>query len=278
MTAYNRRENADLISSPAFDAVAASYDSDFTASPLAQWLRAQVHTRLKAHFKSGDRVLEIGCGTGEDALWLAKQGVSVLATDVSPAMLKITHAKADSAGFASQIETALLDLNAPFNLKFPAPFDGAFSNFGAVNCTQRWPALANFLANVIRPGGYVGMAIMSPFCLWETVWHSLHLDFRTAFRRWRRQSTATIGSQTLPVYYPSPRQITRAFQLQFQRTALSGLGVFLPPSDIFGVIEKRPRLQHRLLHLEERFAHYYPFRAWADHYWIEFRRTKKISD
>ena len=60
-------------------------------------------------FQPGDQVLELGCGTGEDAIWLAKRGVRVLATDGSPAMLEATARKAQAEGVSELIETRRLD-------------------------------------------------------------------------------------------------------------------------------------------------------------------------
>ena len=68
-----------------FDALAADYDRSFTASAIGQRMRAAVWRRLDTAFAPGERVLELNCGTGEDAVHLAERGVRVLATDVSPA-------------------------------------------------------------------------------------------------------------------------------------------------------------------------------------------------
>ena len=42
------------------------------------------------------RALDLGCGTGTNAIWLAKQGFKVTATDLSETALKLAHAKEDS--------------------------------------------------------------------------------------------------------------------------------------------------------------------------------------
>lgn len=258
----------------AFDAAADTYDQDFTHTDLGRWLRRRVWQRLATHFQPDDFVLELGCGTGEDAVWLAQRGVRVLATDASPVMLQQTQKKAEAAEVAHLIQVAPLDLNqlSAFNLPV-GQFDGVFSNFGPVNCTNDWRGLGQFLAQHVKSGGFVGLGVMSPFCLWETLWHGVHLNFKTAFRRLKRQTTATLPDGTsFPIYYPSPPQLASAFQPDFEQLDLCGLGVFLPPSDIFGVIEKRPRLAKRLLWLETHVAHRWPFLTWADHYWIEFSR------
>lgn len=261
--------------SSSFDTAANTYDHDFTHTDLGRWLRGRVWERLSRLYPSGSFVLELGCGTGEDAVWLAQRGVQVLATDASPMMLEQTQAKAVAMGV--ELQTAILDLNA-LSPNFSYQFDGVFSNFGPLNCTKEWSALAQFLRPRLKPNAHLGFGVMSPFCLWETLWHGAHLDFKTAARRWKRHTTATLpDGTTFPVYYPTPHRLAAAFAPYFQQTAILGLGVFLPPSDSFGVIEKRPRLARRLMALEQQWASYWPFRTWADHYWMELTWQNNTS-
>ena len=69
------------LQAPSFDELASAYDSTFTTSALGQRLRALAWERLDVVLAGCGRVLEIGCGTGEDAVRLARRGVDVLATD-----------------------------------------------------------------------------------------------------------------------------------------------------------------------------------------------------
>ena len=89
-----------------FDAAAARYDAEFTDTALGRALRQLVWRRLDAAFPPGARVLELACGTGEDARHLAGRGVSVFASDQSAAMLEIARQKC--AGLPAQF--AQLDL------------------------------------------------------------------------------------------------------------------------------------------------------------------------
>lgn len=43
------------------------------------------------------RVLEIGCGTGTNAIWMAEQGVIVVATDISPTAIEAAKTKCSKA-------------------------------------------------------------------------------------------------------------------------------------------------------------------------------------
>lgn len=257
-----------------FDPLAPTYDDTFTHTPIGQYLRGRIHARLDQHFHPGDHVLELGCGTGEDALHLAQRGVHVLATDASDSMLTIARAKAQGNPL---IEFANLNVHsvgahrdAPVPLH-PTPFDAAFSNFGPLNALDDWQPLAAWLAQQIKPGGFVGLGIMGSLCLWETAWHALHGDFKTAIRRWKGQA-AFDSAAPMTVYYPSIARIQRDFAPYFRCIHIEPVGLFLPPSDAFAVIEKRPRLLRLLTALEDRAARFALLARFADHYWIEFER------
>ena len=85
------RPTPNLVST--FDAMAEGYDRQFTASNIGAMMRKAVWARCALRFAPGSRILEMNCGTGEDALWLTHRGVQVLATDISPAMLQIAQGK-----------------------------------------------------------------------------------------------------------------------------------------------------------------------------------------
>src|SRR4029079_11491503 len=77
----------------AFDAVAADFDRRFRPWLSVAKQRRAVRSELKAAFPPGGRLIELGGGTGDDALWLTHHGRRVLVTDASPAMCAIADAK-----------------------------------------------------------------------------------------------------------------------------------------------------------------------------------------
>src|SRR5919197_5976680 len=117
----------------AFDAAARSYDADFTTSRLGVWLRHRVWHVLEAACLPGQHVLELGCGTGEDAVWLAKRGVSVVATDASAMMLSVADRKARQAGVADRVQLAQVDAS---RLTIGGTYDAALADFGVLNCVR----------------------------------------------------------------------------------------------------------------------------------------------
>ena len=87
---------ASKILSPAaqaFDAIAEKFDERFGTWLSVAAQRRAVRGALEKAYPPGVRVLEIGGGAGEDALWLAQRGRQVLLTDASPLMVRIAAAK-----------------------------------------------------------------------------------------------------------------------------------------------------------------------------------------
>lgn len=259
-----------------FDSLASRYDSDFTQRPIARWLRSRVHARLDAHFDAERYALELGCGTGEDAIYLAARGVQVMATDASPAMLETARAKLvhHNRERNALIKFRPLDLNALPDEGFEGPFDGVYANFGVLNCVHDRGTLAAWLAERVKPGGILGFAVMSPTCLWEIGWYAAHLKLKKAVRRFRPAQFKT-SDGIISIQYPPPRTLKREFAPWFTAVRLQPLGLFLPPSEIFAVVEKRPDLLKRLTALDTRTANTALFARFADHYWIEFTRIKR---
>lgn len=260
--------------SPPFDGIAAGYDASFTDRLSGRWLREAVWERLERVFHPGDHVLDLGCGTGEDALQLARKGIRVTATDHSPAMLDVAQRKAGAAGMTGRIETHPLDLATPGQGPWsPESFDGAFSNFGALNCLPDRSLLARSLAGWVRPGGYVVLILMGPFCPWEVGWHLLRGDARTAVRRFRSGQEAHVGEGgTVGVWYPTPRLLAREFRPWFTHLDTQGIGVLMPPTHLGHLVDRWPRFFGSLRGLERRVAPRFPFTCLGDHFLALFQR------
>lgn len=263
----------------AFDAFAEAYDDDFTRSLLARLLRPRVWQRLAQHFSPGQHVLELACGTGEDAVWLARRGIRVTATDGSAQMVAAATAKARAAGVSDRVEIVQYSLqeitNYPKGASLPTAnrqFDGAFSNFGGLNTINAWRALAESLSKLVKPGGKLILAPMGPFCPWEMLWHLAHGQPGVALRRFGRSATAKIGESEIPIWYPSARRLRADFAPWFKPVGVESLGLWLPPSYLGHLVERWPGLFTRLNRLEAATARLTG--GWGDHYLIIFERAQ----
>lgn len=256
-----------------FDALAATYDRDFSFSPLGRMLRQNVQASMVVAFAPGDRVLELNCGTGEDAIWLAQRGIRVTATDASAPMRDIVVRKVSAAGLEGWIQVRHLDLAQPAFSAVQESFDGAFSNFGGLNCVSDLNPVCSLLACAVRPGGRLLLVLMGRWCLWEISWHLAHLNAKTAFRRLTRSGTnANLGPVTCGVWYHTTEKIRRILAPAFRLRDVQGVGVFLPPTYLQQTIIRRPRLASLLLQLDRMLAGKAPFSRFGDHLLLDFER------
>lgn len=204
----------------AFDRSAGAYDELWTNARAGRLQRDAVWRNVGNCFPPDTRVLDLGCGTGEDALWLIGSGVRVTGIDASPEMVAAASRRGVDA-----LCLAIEDLD-----QLPGTFDGAISNFGPLNCVHDLENLCLMLARKIRPGGKLALCIMGRFCLWETLSYLLRGRFRKAVRRW--SGSAPAQSLGLHVTYPTMRRLRLALAPDFTLLRRAGIGITVPPSFI----------------------------------------------
>ena len=264
----------------AFDRAAQTYDELYQGNRIMAWMRAESLAVLQATFPPGSHLLEVGCGTGEEALILSQSGYRVVATDVSPAMIETARAKSQAVhgeGVTWRVLPAgqLADLAHEYG---PGAFDGAYSSFGALNCEPRLEPVAEALTHLLRPGAPLLCSVMNRWCAWEMIWGLLHLQIRAAFRRLGRRwvpagLAAPEGRLSVPTRYYGPRDFARALAPNFQLRAVRGLPVFLPPPYLDPLMDRHPALFARLEALERRLADRFPFHSLGDHFLVTLVRA-----
>lgn len=101
-----------------------------------------------------ETVLELGSGHGRDALFFARSGFTVIATDFSPVGLEQLRAAALAADLGKLVTTDTCDVREPL----PTPgssVDGVFAHM--LLCMAPWTneieALVDEIRRVLRPGG-----------------------------------------------------------------------------------------------------------------------------
>ena len=245
------------LASAAFDRIAEDYDEIWTRSTIGQLQRAAVWRYVDPWVKAGDKLLDIGCGTGEDALHFTQRGAQVEGIDASLNMVRMARTRG--------VQARRLAIESLCELS--GTFDGIISNFGALNCVHDLKSVASALGRLIRPGGYLAICVMGACCAWETIHFFRRGDFQNAFRRWRRENIrSALG---VPVAYRSVNQFRRAFRDQFKLTTWHGIGICVPPSYVNGLSEA---LLAQLGELDARINSWPLLRALSDHRLILFER------
>ena len=276
--------NADITSGvlsplrqkPVFDTIAGDYDRIFTHSLLGKAQRFLVHEVLRSRLRRGQRILDLNCGTGEDAIYLASSGMSVVACDISERMIDVAQQKAARCEAGSAIDFAVCANENLTALEDHAPFDGVLSNFGGLNCTADLAHVAHDLSRLVRPGGEVFLCMLGRFCAWEVMWYATHGKLRKAFRRMQRGGTeARIRESSLRVHYPSVREMQRAFAPSFTLVSWRGIGIVLPPSWLASFFQDHPRLVNLLTRIDRSLGVLPVIRGFADHILFHFVREGK---
>jgi SAM-dependent methyltransferase len=99
------------------------------------------------------RALEVGCGTGTNALWLASRGFDVHGIDIAPLAIEQAQAKSRAAG-AAKLKLSVLDF---LRDELPAgPFDVVFDRgvFHVFDDATDRARFAERVAGLLRPGGH----------------------------------------------------------------------------------------------------------------------------
>ncbi len=260
------------VAASAFDCIATSYDDLFTRSVIGRAQRNQVWQRLSNAFQPGERILELNCGTGEDARFLAQRGITVVACDASAVMIEVAAARGRLEAGTAEIEYRQLaneDLSA---LRGRGRFDGAFSNFSGLNCLADLQPVARNLASLLRPGGRLVICLWSRVCVAEVIWFLLQGQFNKAFRRLSGKATARVGDLRIEVSYPTVRKVRQVFSPWFRLKSRAAIGLFVPPSYVETWVSGRAKTFVRLEKLDRLFSAWPVFRDAGDHVLLEFER------
>jgi SAM-dependent methyltransferase len=255
----------------AFDAAADGFDARFIPWKSVEAQRRAVRSALAEAFRPGARLIEIGAGTGEDALWLAERGRQVLMTDVSPAMMAVAAAKSAGRVKAAVVAAEEFDKLAE-TLAGETPFDGAYSVFAGLNCVSDLTTFGRGIARLLRPGAPLLLVMFGTCCPGEMVVETIRGRPRNAFRRLRRGDVpARLAGKDFAVRYHRRADLVRMLGPSFELEARQGIGVFVPPSAAEPWISGRPRLL-ALLEAGDRLASR-PLAAFGDHVLYRFVRT-----
>jgi ubiquinone/menaquinone biosynthesis C-methylase UbiE len=254
----------------AFSRTAEKYDAFAEDHPNQSRMRNKVYEHLERFIPAGSRILELNCGTGTDAVELARRGYQVHATDIAPGMLERLQDKVIKFDLNSKITYQQISFTELDKIQRP-PYDAVFSNLGGLNCIPDLSPVIAQLPNVLRPNGLVTWVLMPPMCLWEMA-EIFRGHPRLAFRRFARNGTrAHLEGLYFTVHYFAPQKVLEWFGNDYDCLAIEGLSVITPTAESKNFAKRYARLYLALCRLDDRLASHHPWRGWGDFFIITLR-------
>ncbi len=258
----------------AFSRTAEKYDSFADSHPNQTRMRNKVYAHVERFIPAGARILELNCGTGTDAVELARRGYQIHATDIAPGMLERLQAKVSKFDLAKQITFQQCSFTQ-LDQAQGAPFDAVFSDLGGLNCITDLSSVIQQLTKVLRLNGLITWVLMPPVCLWEMA-EIFRGHPRLAFRRFARKGTrAHLEGLYFTVYYFTPEKVLRWFGNDYDCLAIEGLSVITPTAESKNFAKQYTPLYRILSWLDDRLASRKPWRGWGDFYIITMRYRPK---
>jgi ubiquinone/menaquinone biosynthesis C-methylase UbiE len=255
-----------------WDNAAVQYDRNFSGTLIGQTRRLSVWSDLERVFHPGQRVLELNCGTGIDAIHLAARGIQVVACDISPRMIQIARQDAITSGFGESLDFRVLPTEELEILAPEAPFDGAFSNFSGLNCVEDLPAVSRKLARLLTPGAPLLACVIGHFVPWEIAWFLAHgKPSRAMARVFDNGAPSEAGDLT--IQRPSVREMTRLFAPEFELRSWRGVGIAVPPSYMEHWARRFPTVIRLLARCDNLFDRWPLYRNLGDCILLEFTKV-----
>jgi ubiquinone/menaquinone biosynthesis C-methylase UbiE len=257
----------------AFGRMAEKYDSLFTNSVIGRLQRQIVWDALTGTFSPGQTILELNCGTGEDALFLSRLGVNVVACDASEKMVQLAKRRRAQEFPNAQIHFRVLPNEALHVFGSTQVFDGVLSNFSGLNCVPELRRVAGALGRLLKPGGRALLCMSTRLCLWEMLWYLGQANLRKAFRRLPGKTVARLQGIDVKVFYPFAFQIRQAFAPWFRLRRTRAVGLFIPPSYLESWATRHKNATAILVFLDRALRNVALLRQLGDHVLFDFERV-----
>jgi ubiquinone/menaquinone biosynthesis C-methylase UbiE len=263
----------EQLAAEAFSKQSFVFDEIYSNNTIIHYKRSRVRNHVLGFLPAESNILELNSGTGEDAVFFARKGHRIHATDISPGMQNVLIQKIERNSLQNRISTELCSFTGLQNLKNKGPYDLIFSNFAGLNCTDQLSVALNSFASLLKPGGFVTLVMLPKFCFWETAL-LVKGKFKTATRRFFSKDgrKANVEGSFFTCWYYNPSYITRILSQTFDLLGIEGLCTIVPPSYMEDFAEKHPRTWEFLKNKENKYKSKWPWKHIGDYYILSLRK------
>jgi SAM-dependent methyltransferase len=262
--------------SSAFDSAAEEYDFTISNNYINTWIRERTIHELLRLTRPEDILVEIGCGTGAEAIVIARKVSQIVATDISSQMINLLRTKIRAKGLERKIipimasAAEILSINRVLDGRKPRI---VYSFNGALNCEPRLARFVDGLHSILADDGYFVCTIRNSICLSEAISHAAVLQFDRMAPRKSQPIMVSVGGLDIPSVYYSPSAFTQLFSGKFKLEKLIGIPSIMPPAYLSDYVVKFKRLSGLLEKFESTLSGHFPLNRLGDQTLYVFKKV-----
>jgi len=264
-----RTNNLDYYSTiaDAFDSASEEYDYTISHNYINSWIRKKSVSEVLKLVNRDSILLEIGCGTGEEALKIAKYAKLVVATDISSRMIELLTLKVKAKKMEGKVIPLRLAASKIENVRKLTgieKFDLAYSFNGCLNCEPNLGIFSESLGRLLKPYSCFICSIRNPVCSSEMLSHLFTFQLKKATSRKNQPTMVSVGGKDIPAFYYTPNEFIHYFQHLFRIRRFFALPAILPPAYLSDYYLKMGPLTRLAEYIDKLFCSIPPFNMLGD--------------
>lgn len=260
-----------MLSKAPFDFIATTYDLDFSETQIGKLQRERVRKLVNPFLKQNShlQILELNCGTGADAKWMATFNYTVIATDASAKMIDLAKQQNENKENPMFLQMTFNQLQTD---SFAKKFDIVFSNFTGLNCANKTELVQlNYqLKQMLNSNGRLYFVLIGKYSWLEKLFFFMKGDKTKMNRRLRMDEIQLAPGVFVKTGCYSSREIAQIFS-HFKLVKQKPIGLFIPTSYLESLLKKNKLILPIVKFLEKAFGNISFLANYGDHIFIELR-------
>lgn len=248
----------------AFSRAAETIDGVAINNPVNSWMRRASRREILATFPAGSGLVEIGCGTGADAVFFGERGYRIAAMDISDRMVELARKRVAARKLERRVlvwRGRLLDVADDLARSPWCPFDGAYANF-SLAYEESLREVVKTVRLLLKPEARFVFTLPNKLCVSEPAIALARLRIRRALGRFREPLSARIQGTTVSVRVYTPARVRQILHGLFDIEGTAGVPVFMPPPSFYDPAFERLRANLELF--DNRLSTRFPWRHLGD--------------
>lgn len=210
-----------------FSSASSVYDKKILSNFINVNIREMELAALLEFSRDRDRILEVGCGTGEEASrFIRSTQKHLTCIDAAMGMVEYSAEKMRIAGISDMFSARKLPAYRVGELNMI--FDLVYSLNGALNTEPHLDLFVRSMEKILPEGGIIIISLRNRLCLGEFLLYSVLGRHEPLRRRRARTTPVQVVGNTIESFYYSPVEISRFFSNFVLRRKI-GLGILVPP-------------------------------------------------